>query len=404
MPGPRVMIIDEGELDDVHELLRELELEPIRAAEPGPPRKSDERVELLVASARRALALSNRWAAREAAAVTIAIVDHESRTLYRSLQLLGFDYLVRRPVSPEALRLLLVSALYRRNDRRSLARKPAGCPVRWTHGWKSRRGTLLELSSGGCRLLTKNRVATQSSVSIALPREVTGWPALRLKGRVERITRDASYPGMISMAVVFGDLSGRARIRLDALLDKIELGPVVLPEVRPAWSAESASSPEPSSSGDAQATENERRFYRRGEFQQEVLALDRRWQCVRDVLFGRNLSVGGMRIEAYPALGLGYRVRLALHDSVTGEPLTLSAVVVRDDGKRGLGLRFLDLDAGTSERVQRIVGSLPALADLSDEVGKEGEYRGVFFAEILEKSEGDDENLPASVSPRHGDD
>ena len=405
MPRSRVLLIDEGELDDVLGLLRGLDVEPIRAANPGPARKGEERVDLLVASARRALALSHEWAPSDSAAVTIAIIEGESKTLCTSLRRLGFDYLVRRPVHPEALRLLLLSALYRSDDRRGVARLPAGCEVTWFEGWQRRRGTLLDLSSEGCRLLVERRVEPRAALSIALPRQVAGWPTLRLKGRVARITRDASRRGMLSMAVVFGDLSPRARMRLDALLEELRLGPVALAEASPAQSAEPASSPVASSPGGAQTREDERRLYPRGAFEREVLALGRQSEGVRNILVGRDLSLGGIRVEAHPALGLGDRIHLALYDTLTREPLTVTAEVVRDDGERGLGLRFLDLDVAASEQVQRIVGTLPMVEDLSEEADEEGHYSGVFLAEILEEFDDGGEKEPlASGTGRDGDD
>ena len=89
MLGSRVLLIDEGELDDVLGLLRELEIEPIRAADPGPKGPGVERADLLVASARRALALSPRWAAPDTAVVSIAITEGESKTLCTSLRRQG---------------------------------------------------------------------------------------------------------------------------------------------------------------------------------------------------------------------------------------------------------------------------------------------------------------------------
>ena len=242
MPRPRVLLIDDGELDDVLELLRGLDIEPIRAADPGPAQEGEERADLLVASASTALALWPRWSAPDSAAVTIAITQSESKTLCASLRRLGFDYLVRRPVHPEALRLLLHSSLYRSDDRRGAARLPAGCEVTWFEGWQRRSGTLLELSSGGCRLIPKRRIAPRSVLSITLPRSVAGWPWLRLKGRVTRTVRDDSRHGMLSVAVLFGDLSSRTRLRLDALLEELRLGPVALSDASPAQDAETVSS------------------------------------------------------------------------------------------------------------------------------------------------------------------
>lgn len=397
MPRPRVLVIDDGELDDVLELLRGLDIEPIRAVNPGPAQQSEERADLLVASASTALTLGPRWSAPDSAAVTIAITQGESKTLCASLRRLGFDYLVRRPVHPEALRLLLHSSLYRNYDRRGAARLPAGCEVTWFEGWKWRSGTLLELSSRGCRLIPKRRIAPRSVLSITLPRSVAGWPWLRLKGRVTRTVRDDSRRGMLSAAVVFGDLSSRARLRLDALLEELRLGPVALSDAGPAQGAETVSGSDDSRPGDEPPHEDERRLYPRGEFQREVLAMGPRSEGVRNVLVGRDLSVGGLRVEADPALGLDDIVHIALYDTLNREPITVTAKVVRDDGVRGLGLRFIDLDVAASEQVQRIVGTLPVVEDLSEQADGEGHYSGVFFAEILDESEDEAEKeAPAS--------
>ncbi len=397
MPRPRVLVIDDGELDDVVELLRGLDIEPIRAVNPGPAQQSEERADLLVASASTALTLGPRWSAPDSAAVTIAITQGESKTLRASLRRLGFDYLVRRPVHPEALRLLLHSSLYRNYDRRGAARLPAGCEVTWFEGWQWRSGTLLELSSRGCRLIPKRRIAPRSVLSITLPRSVAGWPWLRLKGQVTRTVRDDSRRGMLSAAVVFGDLSSRARLRLDALLEELRLGPVALSDAGPAQGAETVSGSDDSRPGDEPPHEDERRLYPRGEFQREVLAMGPRSEGVRNVLVGRDLSVGGLRVEADPALAMDDIVHIALYDTLNREPITVTAKVVRDDGVRGLGLRFIDLDVAASEQVQRIVGTLPVVEDLSEQADGEGHNSGVFFAEILDESEDEAEKeAPAS--------
>ena len=404
MPRPRVLLIDDGELDDVLELLRGLDIEPIRASDPGPAQQGEERADLLVASASTALALWPRWSAPDSAAVTIAITQSESKTLCASLRRLGFDYLVRRPVHPEALRLLLHSSLYRNDDRRGAARLPAGCEVTWFEGWQRRSGTLLELSSGGCRLIPKRRIAPRSRLCITLPRSVAGWPWLRLKGQVTRTVRDDSRHGMLSVAVVFGDLSSRARLRLDALLEELRLGPVALSDASPAQDAETVSSSDESSPGDETTPEDERRLYPRGEFPREVLAMGPRSEGVRNALVGRDLSVGGLRVEADPTLEMDDIVHIALYDTLNREPITVTARVVRDEGERGLGLRFIDLDVAASEQVQRIVGTLPVVEDLSEEADAEGHYSGVFLAEILDEPEGEAEKeAPASDGERDAD-
>ena len=207
------------------------------------------------------------------------------------------------------------------------------------------------------------------------------------------------------MAVVFGDLSPRVRRRLEALLDELQLGPVVLSESIGAPNAEPISRANASSSGREPMLEDERRLYPRGAFQHEVLALDPASARVRNILVGRDLSVGGIRAEAHPARGLGDRVHVAFYDSLTHEPLTVTAKVIRDDGAHGLGLLFVNLDVDTSEQLQRMVGALPVVVDLGEEPGEEGHYNGVFFTEIIERSECDSEkDFPADATSPYGDD
>ena len=98
------------------------------------------------------------------------------------------------------------------------------------------------------------------------------------------------------------------------------------------------------------------------------------------VLSGRDLSVGGMRIESHPDVEVGDRLRLAIYDACSREALIVNAEVAHDDGGRGLGLHFVDSDAGLAERVEAIVAKLPSVEALDTD---EGEPHGVVMAQIL---------------------
>jgi hypothetical protein len=79
------------------------------------------------------------------------------------------------------------------------------------------------------------------------------------------------------------------------------------------------------------------------------------------VLIGRDLSPGGMRVDPTPALQLGQRFRLALHVSQRETPLVVVAEVARDDGERGLVLRFHDVGEPGVRFLTKMIDALPVL-------------------------------------------
>jgi hypothetical protein len=111
-----------------------------------------------------------------------------------------------------------------------------------------------------------------------------------------------------------------------------------------------------------------------------VIVLDERDDRVRNVLVGRDLSVGGLRVEAHPDLGLGQRLRVAIYDATSLAPLVVEAEVVREDGERGLVMGFLEPAGQTLRRLRQVVAQLPAVEDLRP---RESRSRGVVLAEIM---------------------
>ena len=66
-----------------------------------------------------------------------------------------------------------------------------------------------------------------------------------------------------------------------------------------------------------------------------------------------------MRVQPHPELELGSHFALSLHDHTRQRPIEVSAEVVRDDGSDGVALRFIDLDADLSGRIEALVSALP---------------------------------------------
>jgi hypothetical protein len=153
---PEALVIDPGDLGDVRAILDDLGVDvlvtrPGRSGALGSwlgPRR------LLVTSARLALTLPWPSASEGDGVVAIAVADDDSHTLNTQMRRLGFQYLVSRPVHAEALRLLLRQALYRGGEHRRATRRTLGCEVGWRSGLWRRPGTLAEMSSEGCRLLS----------------------------------------------------------------------------------------------------------------------------------------------------------------------------------------------------------------------------------------------------------
>jgi hypothetical protein len=349
---PAVLLIDDGELDDVAALLAELgsavartlaeDLVSGRGALRGDLR-------LIVATGRRALGLTEFPCGRSDPQLTrVAVVSGSSRMLRGALQRVGFHYLVRRPVHPNALRLLLTRLLYEGPEKRRAERVAVGAPISFRAGMRRRSGTLVELSTTGCRLLAGVAPTQGAKVTVYFP-DPDGGRAIPVRGGVVRVV--LSEPSR-EIAVAFFPQTDAARARIERLVTLHRGGPA-------AW----AGSPLPVSA------QRDPRRNRRGVYRRRVIAL-----CADGarVLLGRDLSVGGMRIESGADLENGQIVSLALHGRPLTHPMVLRARVVRRGLARESVLRFLDLDDAMRELLARLVAEQPEIESLGSERGRTG--------------------------------
>jgi hypothetical protein len=376
------VLVGGDDLDAIAELLAGLEVETVRCGPNDPQLAALRDARLLVVSA--ALAISGAIPVDDGV-IGVAICEDVSETIRSLLRKKGFQYLVRRPVHPDALRLLLRYALYQQPDRRARVRHPIGYEVRWRVGWQRDRGPLLEISSDGCTLLATRALSLDTRMVITIPREVAGGESLKLRGTVIRCTADAtrSEPKRTLVAVSLDEPTASARDRLIELCERWSEGPPKLPDSR---SRESASPT--SGSGEARSEEapisspsGERRSTRRGVFDREIIEVDAEGRAVQGLL-ARDLSSGGIRVDPQFGLAPGDKLQLALFDTSQREPLIATAVVVRDDGEAGLGLHFVDLSDETKTRIDAIVAALPAVESL----GMDGSTGGVLAGIVSSKS------------------
>ncbi len=455
-----VLLVDDGELDDVRELLDTLGIDFARLRGGAVPSRVAPPRDLFLATMRRSK-LARAWPHASDGTlrpVRIAFVQEDSVTARATLRRMGFSYLVRRPIHPAALRLLILRALYRGEERRSDARVPIGFDISLRSGMRRREALLVDLSRGGCRLITDRALPAGAKLSLHLPGELLGDGDLSIAGEILRCERDpqALADGGFRIAVRFHGLREADREQLERFLGRrdVRLGPALAPDVQtlhpsvaaPAGAAPSlppapsrSPSPPPARSRDESvatadpheqtasaaaagaaqtaapaATKPADRQQREPREEREASASPRLGAALigrtarrgpprerrnrpravygrrviaeaaaamHRMLLGRDLAVGGMRVDAHPDLKVGARLRLALYDPAREAPLVVDAVVARDDGARGVGLQFLAVTPDVASRLEQLVATLPPVEQLRDgEAGALGTVVGEIVA------------------------
>ena len=391
-PASVALVVDDGELSDVIAILRSLGVAPRRSTPNVEGRMRDfiPPTRLLVITAKRALSLGHSLDIARADFTAVVVTDSEARTLQPIVHRLGYRFVIRRPVHPEALRTLLRQTLHRDGGRRASPRVASGCRARWRLSGTLRRrdGTLADLSHDSCRLLVRNAVPMNSRVHIRIPADVTGSRRIDVCGRVAR--RASLSNGQRELGIVFENLAQRASDRLARLVQALATGPARFdgkPEAEASFAEpDTATEPQPEAPAGA-APRTERRRNKRGSFQRELVALDVGSEEVRLPLIGRDLSIDGMRVEPNPELQLDDHLRLAFFDSEDGEPLTLHAVVTRIDGRLGSCLRFIGLDAASRSRLDKAIGGLPSIESV-DDPDPEAAWAAIGQVELISKEVG----------------
>jgi hypothetical protein len=372
LPPPEVVLLDAGDLDLVDDILAGLGVESERIQVehydelgewPRPTR-------LLVASGRLALGLSMASEHGAPDFSALAVSDEGSRGFARHMRELGFQYVVNQPVHPEVLRLLLQQALFRGNQQRRALRYPVGRQVAWRRGRQRQHATLVELSSLGGHVYSRNPAAVDAPISLRV-RGSKGDCPLVLRGRVVRCERRPGDDRRFSLGVAWDCPTESERQTLDRLLGSP--GARRRAEVAAAVAAATARQPEtprnapprraPSTRPPRRPSElllPNRRCDRRSKFQREIVALDT-GNRVCSTLVGRDLSPQGIRVERHEALAAGLQLRVAVHTERGEEPLVVETQVSRDDGTRGLLLRFCQVDETLAAQISYMLARLPSL-------------------------------------------
>lgn len=409
---PAVMLLDDGELSTVAQLLDRSQISyhrPRGAAigdEIGPP------LNLLISTPRHAgkVRLGSPQGAGPGRPVRIIAVDEDSPSLRRMLRNMGFHLLVRLPVHDEVWRLLIQRALYQGDERRRDTRLPMGSQISVASLAAQRATTrnerdsiLVDISNRGCHIICDEAFETGTRVTFTLDAATTGYQALELSGKVLRTSPwQGDGSAKYGCAVVFDpDLDDSKRLTLARMINSRISGPLSLAppcpsalslpscdstalpglllddETDPPVTAEFEVELEMSNVSLDPGAQADRRKDRRADYLQRIEVES---AGVTSVLMGRDLSSNGMCVEYFADAEIGARLKLAIYGPSESEPLYLDAEIIRDDGERGIGLRFCDLAREPAEQLEKFVACLPGVESLED-----GEALGMgsVLAEVL---------------------
>lgn len=358
-PSLRILLVDDGGVDDVATILAELGVDVVRLP-PEALREGSaplpEPGAIVVAGAQSLLGLEASLHAL-APSARVAIADGGSRTARARLRRAGVDFLVGRPTHPEVLRLFFARLVYRGPEKRFAPRIAVGLPVSLRSRLRRRAGTLIELSRSGAQVVCDHAFAAGSRLTLYLPHP-TAARTFALRARVVRRSTAASAP-RFRLGLALEARTAGERVDLAALLAAYASGPS-------APAAIGSSRAAPSGPTRPRETSQERRAGGRRSFVEPLLACS---DLGARVVMGRDLSPGGLRAEGAEGLEVGRIVTLALHDPDAGAgPISVRAHVSRATRDGDRVLRFIGVDAATRRRIRRLVETSAAIQTLAGNV------------------------------------
>ena len=312
----RVLLLDDGELGRIRGMLRDLDvdLEHLRGAVSSSD-LLEGAYDVVFASVRSTLAFEGELDLGDLPGKPVWIAAHGQDFLPLRVRLrkLGVQFLIQSSVGSEALQLLIRHTLQKAPDKRGVLRLPVGCPVRCSGADGSSFPTqLLDLSQGGCRILSTQQFEVDERLSVELPEKLAGGEACTLPGRVVR--KELRAPEYL-LGVEFDDLPASSLEVIQAILAGKVIGTVVtrlseeLTEevaalgLTPRSAADAAPvqdvPPDPSPSAPPEPEPDpKRRRNRRVEYTREVTAL---LGPGEHVILARDLSIEGMRPSPCPS-------------------------------------------------------------------------------------------------------
>jgi hypothetical protein len=391
--APSVLLLDDGELDHVHRMLKRLGADYVRLQNRQIRRAVEKPRDLLISSCERTLEMPELESSEDTPLEPVWVCVHgqDFLPLRERLRGLGVHFLVHAALDQESLRLFLLQLLYRGPNQRKQLRLPLGDRIECgVVDAELEVGKLVDLTSGMGRIISPSAAEPGATMRIVLPEALGGKEKLQLEGPVLRSAECESRAGepAFSILVRFDGLEGEARAQVDRLVGGEQIGtrvtplaerPLRTPEApTPEPSAEiplrkpEAATPEPSAEVQEPPTQKEAapatslQRHPRWEYRRRVDVLDFDDLDASQTALGRDLSLGGVRIAGHSELEVGSQVTLALYSGPREEPVVLEATVLRDDGEGGVALVFNSVSDRQMREIQRICSTLQPLESLRE--------------------------------------
>lgn len=359
-----IAIWDNGELDDVRQLVSEFGFE---FAEGGAKASDGLPTHLLISSGSCSAETLRRIKGEPPTHhfLHLVIVERASRSLINVLEREGCDLVTNAPIHPTALRLVVQRALFSGENKRLVPRVAIGETIKLKTGIWSRSATLAELSVRGCGVITNQQLSIGDQVGLVVPPALTGGGSLKLEGSVVGIKRGLeAEKGRTCAGVVFRNQGRDKSVVVNKIMQRNAVGPTGRLDAEPGspvaggvLMGSTAPASGPSALSDV-TSGAERRADPRSRYEQPVLA---RGAGTVHSLIGCDLSTSGMRVSHAEGLCIGERLHLAIYGQKGADPVVTSADVVRLDADSGIGLEFGPLEPNVAARLQQIVDSLPKL-------------------------------------------
>jgi len=370
---PSVLILDDGELQPIVSVLDRLGCDYVRIRGGSLETKLSLPKDLILTTARRAMAHLSAPPPDASGPVRVAISSEDCTTLRTQLRLLGFEYLIRQPLHIEAVERLLSRILnYSGAERRRSSRHSLRCEVQLHTSKREEQAMLTEISRHGCLISSTRELPARMQVELTLPRAATRGEPLPLRGQIVRVQRDQAV-GMWNAAIEFEALEHTVAASLNELLWLLER------------TRENERKPEEI---EAEEREVERRTAKRRTFGKEILStIDQ----TKRTLIGKDLSLGGMRVEPRAELVAGKALRVALFGPDSGDTLMLGAHVARNDGAMGVALHFDPMSPEAKHKLEALIIGMPAVEALED---GESDALGTVLTEIVFESHSTNDLTP----------
>jgi hypothetical protein len=376
------LLLHDGELRDLRPLLDTIGVATVEQLGSIPDADADADADagrdwdLVIATPEKLVDLPPNLEARN----RICVAERDSPMLQKLVKRVDVHIAIVRPMHREALKQVLIQALYAGPENRSSVRRAAGQSVRFKSGWRGERGILADLSVTGCRLLASQSLAPGSNLTVGVPLQADSRKALVLRGTVVRASlTDGAEEERHSIHVRFDKLADKVARSLSEIVEQLAVGPAGLSERNTGADAEAhattasaavrGSSPESlmpeasvdepldlehvvivDSGGDGKELRSDPRLV----YSARIIA---KGDGVARVLTAKDISLGGLSAESHPNAQPGDLLEVAI--PLPGEklPLIVEARVIRNDD--GMALAFEKLPPGAYERFHRRLELLP---------------------------------------------